>query len=131
MRVAALFAILPAALASIVACDATDSTTGPSPLPRDGLVTVTSVEFILATSFPAQVSARIQGTVPDGCTQVGAIAQQRDGNVITVTIRSHRPTDGPCTTALKDVVVDLRLEGAFGPGTYTVRINGTDWTFRT
>lgn len=130
MRTLAFAVLLASTVASSLACNAADSVTSPSPMPREGLVTVTSVSFIVATSFPAQVSARIQGTVPDGCTQVGTVSQSREGNVIVVTIRSQRPTDGPCTTALRDVTVDLRLDGAFVSGAYTVRINGADWTFR-
>lgn len=130
MRTFAFAALLASLVAVSPGCDAADSITSPSPVPREGLVSVTTVSFIVATSFPAQVSARIQGTVPDGCTQVSTVSQVRDGNVITVTVRSERPTDGPCTTALKDVSVDLRLDGAFASGIYTVRINGTEWTFR-
>jgi hypothetical protein len=118
------------ALAALAGCEASTPATAPSPVTREGLVTVTAATMTVTTSLPASVTVQVLGTVPDGCTEVAGVTQQRGGSLVTITVRSRRTTDGPCTTALKNVEASVRLDGTFAAGTYTVRVNGTDWTLR-
>jgi hypothetical protein len=52
-----------------------------------------------------------------------AIEQSRRGNTISVLITVRRTTDGPCIQVIELFERNIRLEGPFGPGRYTVRVN--------
>lgn len=101
------------------------SPTAPS---RTSLLPVDEVEVLIAESQPPQVSVRVKGTV-NPCTVVGAISQSRQGNLITVTITT-RSTADVCIQLAVSVEENIRLDGSFPPGTYRVRVNGVERTFR-
>ena len=94
-------------------------------------LTVESVEVRILESFPVQVSASVSGYLRDGCETLGATTQSRSGNTITVTIATDRDTsDRACIQVISRVQQDVRLEGAFPSGTYVLRVNGVERTFR-
>jgi len=94
-------------------------------------LTVESVEVRILESFPVQVSASVSGYLRDGCETLGATTQSRSGNTITVTIATDRDTsDRACIQVISRVQQDVRLEGAFPSGTYVLRVNGLERTFR-
>jgi hypothetical protein len=81
-------------------------------------------------SFPPQIMARVEGTLPDGCSEVGDITQQRTGRTIDVTIPIRQTTTGACIAIAPQVSRSIRLNGDFTEsGTYTVRVNGVARTF--
>lgn len=93
-------------------------------------LTVEKVEVRILESFPVQVSAAVSGYLRDGCESLGETTQSRSGNTITVTIATKRDTERSCIQVISPVSQNVRLEGAFEAGTYVVRVNGVEQTFR-
>lgn len=100
-----------------------------SPAREADRLTVESVEVRILESFPVQVSALVTGYLRDGCETLGATTQTRSGSTITVTIATDRD-DGPCIQVISPVHQDVRLDGRFAAGTYVLRVNGLERTFR-
>jgi inhibitor of cysteine peptidase len=85
----------------------------------------------LMESFPVQVSVRLVGYTPDGCTKIEEIKSSREGNVFTVEIITRRPTgDIACTMAIVpfDETISLDVEG-LPAGKYIVEYKELKETF--
>ena len=100
------------------------------PAVQSGLLQVGSLSVQVLESFPVQVHAVVRGTLPDSCTEIGQISQERSGNAITVTIPTTRDPLALCAQALVPVEVTVSLDGDFPSGEYTVTVNGVTETFR-
>lgn len=98
---------------------------------QTSLLQVESVEPRVAESYPVQVFVNVKGTLQDGCTSLGTTTQQRQGSTITVTITTNRTQAEACTLIAQLVDENIRLEGEFPSGTYTVVVNGVQATFTT
>ncbi|HET9314300.1 MAG TPA: hypothetical protein VFQ51_01880 [Vicinamibacteria bacterium] len=98
---------------------------------QDRLI-VESVDVRILESSPVQVSAHVTGRLRDECEMLGETTQSRSESTITVTIPTFRDnlTERPCVQEKDTVEQDVRLDGAFPPGTYVVRVNGVERTFR-
>jgi inhibitor of cysteine peptidase len=97
---------------------------------RPGLLTVSQVDVLILESFPPQIIAKVDGWLPDGCSEVGDITQQRNGRSIDVTITIRRLSTGACIAIAPQVSRNIRLNGSFADsGVYTVRVNGIERTF--
>lgn len=95
-----------------------------------GLLTVSQVDVLIMESFPPQITAKVEGWLPDGCSEVGDITQQRNGFTIDVTITIRRLSTGACIAIAPQVSRSIRLNGSFAEsGAYTVRVNGVEKTF--
>ena len=95
-----------------------------------GLLTVEKVDVIIMESFPPQITAKVEGWLPDGCSEVGDITQQRDGFTIDVTITIRRLSTGACIAIAPQVSRNIRLTGSFAEsGAYRVRVNGVEKSF--
>ena len=102
----------------------TPDQTGPS------LLTVEKIDVIILESFPPQIMAKVDGWLPDGCSEVGDITQQRNGLTIDVTITIRRLSAGACIAIAPQVSRNIRLNGSFAEsGAYTVRVNGVEKSF--
>jgi hypothetical protein len=93
-------------------------------------IQVDSVRVRFAQSFPVQVFARVQGVVGDGCSSLLPIEQSRSGNVVTLEIKRQRPRDAICTQIAKLFDQDIRLDGEFRTGEYTLNVNGSPSSFQ-
>jgi inhibitor of cysteine peptidase len=71
----------------------------------------------------------VSGWVPDGCTRLAEIRQEREGNTVTVTMTTQRPSEMMCTQAIVEFEERVKLEGGFEPGEYVVRVNDFEVTF--
>jgi hypothetical protein len=119
---------LACAALPLVACGAgAESPTGTRETDR---LSVESVEVRILESFPVQVSAQVKGYLRDGCESLAGTTQARSGNTITVTIATAREASRSCIQAIAPVEENVRLDGAFPSGTYVVRVNGIEQTFR-
>ena len=96
-----------------------------TPTPRSGVVTIERVEFVVLESYPLQVQAHITGYLADGCTTFAGISQQREGHVITITVKAVHSGAEICTAIAPMLDQSVMLEGSFTPGQYTVIVNGT------
>jgi inhibitor of cysteine peptidase len=94
------------------------------------LLTVDKVDVLIMESFPPQITAKVEGWLPDGCSEVGDITQQRSGFTIDVTITIRRLSTGACIAIAPQVSRSIRLNGSFAEsGAYTVRVNGVEKSF--
>jgi hypothetical protein len=90
---------------------------------------VDSVQVSVGATRPAQVIARVTGTLGSGCDYLHAIEQSRQGNEVVIQVKRSRFTPGPCTMIHKSFEQELGLAGGFTPGDYTLRVNGVTRTF--
>ena len=95
-----------------------------------GIAPVDSVDLLILESFPVQVRALVKGNLPDGCTTIDHITQQRQGNTFTVAITTKRPAGKMCTEALVPFEESIALDVAGLPaGAYTVAVNAVTAAF--
>ena len=95
-----------------------------------GTARVEAIEILILESFPVQVNVVARGNLPDGCTTIDRIEQERDESVFVITITTVRPAEQMCTEALVpfEEVISLDVAG-LKAGTYTVDVNGVRDTF--
>ena len=95
-------------------------------------LTIESVEVRVQESSPVQVTAAVKGHLRDSCELLGDTSQSRSGSTITVTITTTRDNERerPCLDVVTPIEQQVALEGAFPAGTYVVRVNGVERTFR-
>ncbi|MBN1978594.1 MAG: hypothetical protein JW918_14445 [Anaerolineae bacterium] len=140
-----LFTVVLVALVAAFGCMATptavDSPTAYAPATQaptepsgDGVVkgvaSVETIDILILESFPVQINVVARGNLPDGCTTIDDVIQERDGNTFRVTITTVRPVGMVCTEALVpfEKVIALEVYG-LPAGVYTVDVNGVRGTF--
>lgn len=89
----------------------------------EGRLSIQWIEVKVVRSVPTKVFVHVHGVVLNGCTDVGAAKQHRNGHIITVTIPTYT-RHRVCTMIARLVDETIRLEGDFAAGYYTVNING-------
>ncbi len=129
---ASVLLILVAAL--VAACGPQPTRTPPAEPPADGVIygeaLVEDVEIQILESFPVQVHAVVRGHLPDGCTTIETISQQRTEDVFRVTIVTARPADAACTQALVPFEETIALDVVgLEAGTYRVNVNSVTERF--
>ena len=84
--------------------------------------TVDSLQVTILESFPVQVSVTLEGTLPDGCTEIHEILSSRDGKTFNIEIVTRRPSgDVACTMALVPFEESISLDVVgLEAGTYEV-----------
>ena len=95
-----------------------------------GPAVVESTEILVLESFPVQIHVIAKGYLPDGCTEIDRVEEERNGNTFTVTITTKRPKDMMCTQAIVpyEKVVPLDVYG-LKAGTYNVNVNSVTDSF--
>lgn len=95
-----------------------------------GVASVDNVQALILESFPVQVNVEAMGYLPDGCTTIGNVTTQKDGNTFYVEISTIRPRDALCTQALVPFTKAVSLD-VYGleKGVYTVDVNGKTTSF--
>jgi hypothetical protein len=88
-------------------------------------ILIDSVTVRIAESLPVQVFAHVTGIVGDGCSTLLPLEQSREGNLIAIAILRQRPKNAICTQIAKLFDQDIRLQGSFPAGRYTLRVNET------
>lgn len=76
-----------------------------------------------------RVELLIRGALPDACYELHDVAQRRSFSVIDVTLRVRRPQGAICATVVRPFRYYLLLDGHFGPGPYSLYVNGTERPF--
>ncbi len=104
------------------------------PTPSGGTVhgeaVVEAIDILILESFPVQIQVLARGNLPDGCTEIDQILQERQDQTFTVTITAVCPADPLYTHALVPFEETFSLEVYGLPaGVYTVDINGVTGTF--
>jgi inhibitor of cysteine peptidase len=90
---------------------------------------VTSVEVIVAESYPPQYFAVASGQLPDSCTKIDGSTQTMQGKTIKITLTTTRPDDAVCTTAVQpfEETIPINVDG-LSAGQVTVEVNGVPAT---
>ncbi len=98
-------------------------------LPTIGLAPVEEIEIVILESFPVQVQVIARGNLPDPCTEIFEVLQERKENTFFVAIKTYRPP-GFCIQVLApfEEIIPLEVYG-LPAGTYTVDVNGVQDTF--
>ncbi|MCB8923519.1 MAG: hypothetical protein H6662_18180 [Ardenticatenaceae bacterium] len=109
---------------------APSATPAPSGETVRGQATIDSIQVEMLESFPIQVNVIARGELPDSCTQIDEIVQQRNDTTFRIIITTIRPGDAVCTA---DVVpfsetIPLDVEG-LDAGTYDVNAGDPSGTF--
>lgn len=95
-----------------------------------GTANVESIQIVTLESFPVQIQVIAEGYLPDGCTEINEIKNERDGNIFNINISTKRPRDAICTQALESFTETIPLEvRGLKAGNYTVNVNGVTGSF--
>lgn len=95
-----------------------------------GQAMVDSIEVEMLESFPVQVNVIARGALPDGCTFIDEVIQQRADDTFRVAITTIRQSDAMCTQALVPFSQTISLDVAgLDAGAYTVTVNGRNGSF--
>jgi inhibitor of cysteine peptidase len=110
------------------------STPTPTLVSPGGVVTgqasVDRVEIVMRESFPVQISALAVGGLPDGCTVLDQVIQEREENTFHITLTTTRPSDEDCTAVLVPFQKAVEIESVgLKAGKYTVLVNGVTAEF--
>ena len=98
-------------------------------MPGIGLATVEEFDILTLESFPVQVFVIASGYLPNPCTEIYQISQEREGNTFFITIETYCSQEvyiqviAPFEETIPLEVYDLPA------GTYTVEVNGVQGTF--
>ena len=95
-----------------------------------GTAVVENIDILILESFPVQVNVIAKGYLPDGCTEIGDITKNMDGNTFTVTVETIRPANMMCTEAIVPYEKSIPLD-VYGlkAGTYSVFVNSVSGSF--
>jgi len=98
-------------------------------LPTTGLASVDEIDIFILESFPVQVQVIASGNLPDPCTEIFEVLQEREGDTFFITIKTYR-SPGFCIQVLApfEEIIPLEVYG-LPAGTYTVDVNGVQATF--
>ncbi len=98
--------------------------------PNASAVTVERIEIIIMESLPASVGVHVYGYLPDPCTVIDMIVQQRVDNRFEVEIVATGDPDALCIQVIEpfDIMVSLDVLG-LPAGVYTVDVHGVTGEF--
>lgn len=98
-------------------------------LPIIGLAPVEEIEIVILEIFPVQIDVIARGNLPDPCTEISEVLQEKEGNTFFITIKTYR-SPGLCIQVLApfEEIISLEVYG-LPAGTYTVDVNGVQDTF--
>lgn len=95
-----------------------------------GTANVENIQIMTLESFPVQIQVIANGYLPDGCTEIDEIKNEREGNVFNINISTKRPKDAICTQAIESFTETIPLEvRGLKAGNYTVNVNGVTGSF--
>jgi len=95
-----------------------------------GAAAVEAIDILILESFPVQVNVVARGQLPDGCTEIDGIRQERSDRAFQVTITTARPAAAACTQVIEpfEETISLEVYGLLA-GSYTVEVNGATGSF--
>ncbi|MBA7477385.1 hypothetical protein ES707_12794 [subsurface metagenome] len=97
--------------------------------PTIGLASVDEIDILILESFPIQINVIAKGNLPDPCTEISEVLQEKEGNTFFITIKTYS-FSGFCIQVLApfEEIIPLEVYG-LPAGTYTVDVNGVQDTF--
>ena len=98
-------------------------------IPATGLASVDEIDILILESFPVQINVIARGYLPDPCTEISEVLQEKEGDTFFITIKTYR-SPGFCIQVIAPFEETIPLEVYGLPaGTYTVDVNGVQATF--
>lgn len=82
-----------------------------------------------AAGAEVPVEVLVKGSLPDGCTELNDVTQERYGHIIVMKVETRRPQGAVCTRVMRPFRFYVRLEGMYGPGSFTLKINDRYYPF--
>jgi inhibitor of cysteine peptidase len=117
--------------------DASDTSTSPGADPgkadeanmQIGIAPVEKVQAVVVSTDPLRVEATVVGYLPDGCTELGDMTQEWEGDTLYVTLTTKRPAGMACITMITpfEQVIPIDVSGITA-GTYTIQVNDISTT---
>jgi inhibitor of cysteine peptidase len=94
------------------------------------IATVESVEAHAQSSDPNHIDVTIKGYVPNPCTKITQVGQQRSGNTFTITLTTVQEAGAACIQVISpfEQTVTLDVTG-LAPGSYTVIVQNMSAKF--
>ncbi len=124
----------------IVSCKQTPPTTSPTTIKHfpsqvkekvgKNEASVEHINVQVLESFPVQVNVVVWGSLPDDCTNIDDIIEERSGNTFMVKILTTHQKDKPCIQRIKPFqeIIPLNVDG-ISAGIYTVKVNNVSESF--
>lgn len=111
-----------------------DPATIPTPIPTSmgGLPqwSFNKLQVVILSSSPLEVQATVSGYLPNACTRVKGVTQERTGNIINLTVIGERTSGAgtPCALVATPFTQTVKLDVAgLKAGTYEVAVNNVHW----
>ncbi|GAG16495.1 unnamed protein product, partial [marine sediment metagenome] len=57
--------------------------------PTIGLASVDEIDILILESFPVQINVIAKGNLPDPCTEISEVLQEKEGNTFFITIKTY------------------------------------------
>jgi hypothetical protein len=93
------------------------------------VATVESVVINAQSTTPNEVEVTIKGYLPNPCTKIVRIEQQRNADTFTITLETVREGSN-CIEVISPFEETIALDTTdLAPGTYTVSVQDTAMTF--
>lgn len=91
---------------------------------------VDHIQLVITESFPIQVNVVAQGHLPNSCTLIDQVTEERNTNTFIVKLLTTHQPGKNCTPATQtfEEIIPLTVEG-LKAGIYAVRVNGITDTF--
>ena len=98
-------------------------------LPTIGLASVDEIDILILESFPVQINVIAKGYLPDPCTEISEILQEKEGDTFFITIKTYR-SPGACIQVITpfEEIIPLDVYG-LPAGSYIVEVNGVQGIF--
>ncbi len=77
--------------------------------------------YVVDGQVPVEVL--VKGSLPDACTELHDLVQERLGHIIEVRLQTRRPQGAVCATVVRPFRFYFSLEGTYAPGAYTLKLN--------
>jgi hypothetical protein len=75
------------------------------------------------------VEVLVKVALPDGCSELHAVEQQRVGHFIYLDVQMRRPRGASCVRVERPFRYYMTLDGRYGPGDYIIRIRDLVFPF--
>jgi inhibitor of cysteine peptidase len=126
---------------SLSACSSGNKSASTTTTTRDPLATqnqtasneakVESIQIVITESFPVQINVVAKGHLPDNCTLIDQVSEERNTNTFVVKILTTHQPGKNCTSAATQTfeeIIPLTVVG-LKAGIYAVQVNGITDTF--
>lgn len=125
---------------SLSACSSGNKSASTTTTTRDPLATqnqtasneakVESIQIVITESFPVQINVVAKGHLPDNCTLIDPVTEERNTNTFVVKILTTPQPGKNCTSAAQtfEEIIPLTVMG-LKAGIYAVEVNGITDTF--